>query len=72
MDTAPLTYSINAAISVSGFSRADIYRKAGRGELKMVKNGRRTLVTAESLRRCIDALPVAKITSGRPLEVSPE
>lgn len=57
MPTEVIAYNIAGAVIASGFSRADLYRKASRGEVIFLKNGRRTLVDGASLRRCVANLP---------------
>jgi hypothetical protein len=58
----PIAYTIRGAVTVSGFSRSRIYEMIARGELKARKDGRKTLVLAESLVACIQALPPLKPT----------
>ncbi len=47
---APLSYTLNDAVAVSGLSRATLYRHGKAGRLRLVKVGGRTLVDAASLR----------------------
>ena len=57
----PLTVRLTEASRISGFSRSDLYRRAAAGEIVFLKAGRSTLVTMESLRAAIAALPRAAI-----------
>lgn len=56
-----LAYTIPDASAVSGIGRTAIYELIGSGELTAIKIGRRTLVTAASLRRLIESAPKADI-----------
>ena len=57
----PLAYRIPDAQRVSGFSRSEIYRRAGRGEITLLKSGATTLVDAASLHAAVAALPRATV-----------
>jgi hypothetical protein len=57
----PIAVRIPEAIRLSGLSRSEIYRRAGRGEIILLKCGRTTLVQFRSLRRLITSLPRASI-----------
>jgi hypothetical protein len=61
---AKLAYTIPEAVPASGLSRSMLYVAIGRGELRAVKYGTRTLVLAEDLRNFLRRLPpfVAKTT----------
>ena len=61
---APLAYTVDDAVSASGFSRSRIYEEIGAGRLRAVKAGKRTLVFADSLRALLEALPPAPIGTG--------
>jgi len=58
-----LTASIRDATQMSGLSRTALYELAAAGKIIFRKAGRRTLVDLKSLRRFLDALPVARIGS---------
>jgi hypothetical protein len=63
----PLAVRIPEATRISGFSRSEIYRRAGRGEIVLLKCGKSTLVDVPSLRTAVNSLPRAIIrptTSG--------
>ena len=60
----PLAYTVDDAVSASGFSRSRIYEEIGAGRLRAVKAGKRTLVFADSLRALLEALPPAPIGTG--------
>lgn len=54
MNNEPLIYRVNIAMQKLGLSRATIYRMAARGDLKLVKIGRRASgITAESIHALI-------------------
>jgi hypothetical protein len=57
----PIAVRIPEAILASGLSRSELYRRAGRGEVVIVKAGRSSLVLFHSLRAAIEALPRASI-----------
>ncbi len=59
--TEPLAVRIPDARRLSGFSRSEIYRRASRGEIVLLKCGRTTLVDVTSLREAIASLPRAVI-----------
>ena len=62
----PLLVTVAKAIQLTGESRSQIYVRIGRGEYDAVKSGRRTLITYESIKRRIAALPAAKIKAPKP------
>ncbi len=53
--SAPLSYTLNDAVAVSGLSRATIYRHGKAGHLRLLKVGGRRLVDAASLRALLGA-----------------
>ncbi len=57
----PLAVRLPEASRISGFSRSEIYRRAGRGEIILLKCGKSTLVDMQSLRAAVAALPRASI-----------
>jgi hypothetical protein len=59
--TEPIAVRIPWAMRISGLSRSEIYRRAGRGEIILLKCGRSTLVEYRSLRGLIKSLPRASI-----------
>lgn len=52
-----LSYSIKGAIAATGYSQAKIYKLAAAGKVDARKDGKRTVITAESLRDYIANLP---------------
>lgn len=54
---APLAYSISEACKVSSFGRTYVYRLISEGRLEARKFGKRTLITARSLRALIEGEP---------------
>jgi excisionase family DNA binding protein len=62
---APLAYSIAEASTRSDIGRTAIYDMINSGQLTARKCGRRTLILADDLRRCLESLPpINKKTSG--------
>lgn len=57
----PITVRLPEASRISGFSRSEIYRRAGQGEIVLLKCRARTLVDVGSLRRAVASLPRAAI-----------
>ena len=65
MALAPITLPIKRATAVSGLSSPTLYREAGKGNIKLLKYGRTTLVDMESLRAFLRSLPRASIRAPR-------
>jgi excisionase family DNA binding protein len=57
----PIFVSVAAAAGILATSRSEIYQKIARGELDAVKDGMRTKITFESVKRVAAALPKAQI-----------
>ena len=57
----PIAVRLPQAIQISGFSRSEIYRRAARGEITLLKCGSSTLVDMASLRGAVAGLPRANI-----------
>jgi excisionase family DNA binding protein len=55
-----LALSIGEACARSGIGRTTIYEMINTGQLLARKRGRRTLILADDLRRCLEALPPVK------------
>lgn len=51
---APLAYSVNEACRVSSIGRTCLYQLIAEGKLEVRKIGRRTVITARSLRALIE------------------
>jgi excisionase family DNA binding protein len=64
----PMAYSIPAASKAAGVSRSFLYEKIKSGELRAVKNGRRTQVIHADLRRWIENLPEIDVATTNPRE----
>jgi len=60
---APLAYSIAEASEVAGIGRTSIYEAINSGELIARKNGRRTVILSDDLRRWLQGLPVTNSKS---------
>jgi hypothetical protein len=60
-EVEPIAVRLPEASRVSGLSRSELYRRAGRGEIVFLKCGTTTLVTMESLRATVASLPRAVI-----------
>lgn len=56
-----LAYSVKTAVSATGFSQARIYRLLSAGKIEGRKEGKRTVIPADSLRAYLNSLP--KFTS---------
>jgi hypothetical protein len=57
----PLMFTIPGTTQATGLPRTTVYSLIGQGVLDARKAGRRTLVTADSIRNYLAALPAAKI-----------
>lgn len=57
----PLAVPLPHAPTVTGLSRSTIYREAARGNIKLLKVGRSTLVCMDSVRAFLASLPAAAI-----------
>ena len=56
-----LAAPISRAVELSGLSRSGLYREAARGNIRLLKTGRTTLVDMNSVRRFLASLPEAPI-----------
>lgn len=59
MTAEPLAATIPNACQISGLSRSEIYRRLAAGDIRAVKNGKRTLILVSSVREYLAALPPA-------------
>jgi excisionase family DNA binding protein len=57
----PIFVSVAAAAEILATSRSEIYQRIARGELDAVKDGARTKITYESVKRVAAALPKANV-----------
>ena len=57
----PLAIPLPHAPSLTGLSRSTIYREAARGNIRLIKAGRSTLVDMASVRAFLASLPAASI-----------
>jgi excisionase family DNA binding protein len=57
----PIFLSVAATAEALATSRSEIYQKLARGELEAVKDGTRTKITFESVKRVAATLPKANI-----------
>lgn len=55
-----LAISIIEAAKRTGLGRSSIYEAIGRGDLKIRKNGRRSLILVDDLKAWVSAMPEAK------------
>lgn len=60
MDISPLAFSVTEAARRAGIGRTLIYEIINRGELRVKKLGRRSLILADDLQRWLSRLPEAK------------
>jgi excisionase family DNA binding protein len=58
-----LAHTIAEACARSGIGRTTIYELIKTGQLTARKRGRRTLILADDLQRCLEALPQIKVKS---------
>ena len=65
MDHEPLVYRIDDARRALGLGTTKVYELIGAGVLDARKSGSRTLITGESLRAYLAALPKADIRTGQ-------
>lgn len=63
--TLPEMVALPRAPDVFGISRRELYRLAGEGRIRFLKNGRATLVDAASVRAFLATLPTATIRAPR-------
>lgn len=49
----------------NGLSRARLYKLAGLGKIRLIKDGRRTFIDGRSVVTYLDALPTASIAAPR-------
>ena len=61
----PITYTVPEAGRVAGIGVTKLYELIGHGILDARKAGRRTLITADSLRAYLAALPRAEVRQPR-------
>jgi hypothetical protein len=57
MDATPISYTIKKAVLDTGYSRSRIYELIADGKLDVRKDGRKTVIMAQSLRDYIASLP---------------
>jgi excisionase family DNA binding protein len=64
--TAQIAYTIAEACAASRAGRTSSYRAIQAGELRALKHGRRTIISASDLLRWLESMtPVAPIDNGR-------
>ena len=56
-----VAYNIRHTCEVMGIGRSYVYMLIADGHLEARKLGRRTVITAESIRRYVESLPVARL-----------
>jgi excisionase family DNA binding protein len=61
----PLAVPLPHAPAVTGLSRSTIYREAARGNIRLLKVGRSTLVDMASVRAFLTNLPTASIRASQ-------
>ena len=57
----PIFVSVAAAAEILGTSRSEIYQRIARHQLHAVKDGSRTKVTYDSVKRLAESLPKANV-----------
>lgn len=53
----PLAVRFSQACQISGISKSELYRRAARGEVEILKAGRSSLVLLASLQKLVAGLP---------------
>lgn len=71
METFPIFVSVAAAAETLATSRSEIYQRIARGELDAVKDGARTKITFDSVKRVAAALPKARVKLYRRTTAAP-
>ena len=66
----PIAVPIPEACAAVGVGRSWMYQLLGRGVLDARKEGRRTLITVQSLQRYVATLPKAKIKTPQRTRIS--
>jgi hypothetical protein len=61
----PYALTVDDAVKTYGIGRTRLYGLLASGDVIAVKDGRKTLVLAESIKGYIDSLPRATITTGQ-------
>jgi predicted DNA-binding transcriptional regulator AlpA len=61
----PLAVPLPRAPDITGLSRSTIYREAARGNIRLLKAGRSTLVDMASVRAFLASLPTASICAAQ-------
>ena len=61
LPTEKLAYTLEEATQIGLPCRSRIYELAAAGKIRLVKDGKRSLILAEEARRYIASLPTAKI-----------
>ncbi len=59
-DLSPENYTVNESLYISGFGRTKLYELIRDGHLDARKLGKRTLISAASLRAFLASLPPAR------------
>ena len=67
----PRYASVPVWCATSGMSRSTTYEALGRGDLRAIKLGARTLIDVEAGLAWLGSMPAAKITTGRSRRPSP-
>jgi excisionase family DNA binding protein len=65
-----LCFTIEGTTLATGLPRTTIYELIGSGKLDARKVGRRTIITGESLRQYLEALPPANIRASKIVKVA--
>jgi excisionase family DNA binding protein len=58
---SPLAHNIAGACAATNTCRTVLYEAIGKGELRAVKRGRRTLILDDDLRRWVQSLPTMAV-----------
>jgi excisionase family DNA binding protein len=70
-ETRPLAHNVSHAVRVTGISRSLLYDLIKRGELAIIKIGRRTLIAEDDLEALIARHRVTRVAACRPRAFPP-
>jgi excisionase family DNA binding protein len=67
-----IVYTVAEACARAGIRRTSLYKAIGAGKLRAIKNGRRTLILADDLRRWLFEMPALVPDQGCPDQTASE
>jgi hypothetical protein len=69
--SVPLAFSLSEFCRIAKVGRTKVYEDARAGRLRILKNGKRSIVTADEARRYIDNLPRLELPPKPPKHFGP-